>query len=215
MKAKPILAIFIVMLLMAVAVPFITSADTTQYWYQSDASATGSGADYIMYKDSKVGAATDITISEEGSLVWTADEAAECAVAFPGGSWSYKVYAAATSSAEEIFLQVGYWDGTTFHPATGGAVFTVTANEYSSGNFTVNPFDVPDTKWLAYKITNLTGSGDFKIVVNHDDSRIGSPTTDPGYPIPELPTIILLATGLVGLAGYFGLKRRKRAYVRA
>ena len=41
------------------------------------------------------------------------------------------------------------------------------------------------------------------------DSWITSPPTDPGYPVPELSTIILFSMGLLLLGGYVWLKRRR------
>jgi hypothetical protein len=40
------------------------------------------------------------------------------------------------------------------------------------------------------------------------DSYIGSPYSDPGYPIPELSTMILFGMGLLMIVGYVGLRRR-------
>ena len=44
-------------------------------------------------------------------------------------------------------------------------------------------------------------------------SSLVSPATDPGYPLPELPTVALLGSGLVLMVGYWGL-RRSRAVAR-
>ncbi|KAF5434218.1 CASH domain-dontaining protein [Candidatus Methanophagaceae archaeon] len=41
------------------------------------------------------------------------------------------------------------------------------------------------------------------------DSYIESPSSDPGYPIPELPTVILFGVGLLVITGYVALGRRK------
>ena len=45
-------------------------------------------------------------------------------------------------------------------------------------------------------------------------ARLQSPPTDPGFPLPELSTIVLLAGGLVSLAGYVGWRYRKRHTVK-
>jgi hypothetical protein len=41
------------------------------------------------------------------------------------------------------------------------------------------------------------------------DSYIESPLSDPGYPIPELSTVILFGMGLLVIAGYVALGRRR------
>jgi len=40
-------------------------------------------------------------------------------------------------------------------------------------------------------------------------SSLGSPETDPGYPLPELSTLALFGGGLACLVGYLALSRRK------
>ena len=41
-------------------------------------------------------------------------------------------------------------------------------------------------------------------------SNLTSPTSDPGYPVPELSTLILFSTGLIALAGYVLLTKRRK-----
>ncbi|RZB31407.1 MAG: hypothetical protein AEth_00737 [Candidatus Argoarchaeum ethanivorans] len=41
-------------------------------------------------------------------------------------------------------------------------------------------------------------------------SNLTSPSSDPGYPVPELGTFILFSTGLIALAGYVLLAKRKK-----
>ena len=41
-------------------------------------------------------------------------------------------------------------------------------------------------------------------------SYTDSPSSEPGYPVPELPTIILFGLGLAGLGIYYWLRKRPR-----
>jgi len=41
------------------------------------------------------------------------------------------------------------------------------------------------------------------------DSYIGSPSSDPDYPIPELPTVILFGVGLIVISGYMAWRKRR------
>lgn len=43
------------------------------------------------------------------------------------------------------------------------------------------------------------------------DSTLTTPCSDPGYPVPEIPTIVLTCIGLLGLGGYVWLRRRRVA----
>ena len=61
--------------------------------------------------------------------------------------------------------------------------------------------------YLALKITNKDC---VTHTVNTDGrSSLRSPDSDPQYPLPELPTVILLGVGFVGLLGYYGLKQAR------
>ena len=65
-------------------------------------------------------------------------------------------------------------------------------------------------EYLAFKVTNL----DQVLIIETEEgaSWISSPSADPGYPIPELPTIVLMSTGLLALTGFVVKRysRRKR-----
>ena len=66
--------------------------------------------------------------------------------------------------------------------------------------------------WLGVRVS-WSGPATDAIRVYYDptgdkSSYVKSPSADPGYPIPELSTLILFSSGLLALAGY-ALKRRK------
>ena len=118
---------------------------------------------------------------------------------------------------ESFTVEIGSWNGSIITSATdpphsiagdGGDWYVI--------SFTADAFTVSTGGWLAFRIDNpVAGDADLVVKTGQDYSRVKSPIADPGYPIPELPTIILLTTGLVFLAGYFGLKRRNRGYLKA
>ncbi len=215
MKAKRILAILMVMLLVTVAVPLVVSADTAQDWYLAGSDADGDT--HTMYKGDVTQIAATVTVSNSSSDRWDANEAAEVNVGFPVGDWEGFIRLDTAFPAGETFtIDIGSWDGSDF---TSAGSETITGIEDKTSYYFLigaSAFTVPVTKWLALRITNpAAGNADLVVKTGQAYSFVTSPAVDPGYPIPELPTIILLATGLAGLAVYFGLKRRKRAYVRA
>jgi len=58
-----------------------------------------------------------------------------------------------------------------------------------------------------------SAAGNLEIHCNPSDkhaSNVTSPSSDPGYPVPELSTFILLSTGLIALAGYVLLTKRRK-----
>ena len=210
---KRILAIFIAMLLVAVAVPFVASAATAQMWYLNDTTTT---VGREMDKGTTDSGETSVSIDNGNSVVWIADEAALTDVGFPAGTWGGLIYLTSEVSGT-IVLDVGHSDNTADNFTSNGATQSIDpeGGTFFSVSIIANGFDISSGDFLAFKMTNNTGSTIAVDTGGSSQSYIVSPPSDPGYPIPELPTIVLLATGLVGLAGYFGLKRRKRAYVRA
>jgi len=223
MKVKQILAIFIVMLLVAVAVPFIASAAPgTQVWYLNDTTFSGK---YVMDKGSPSAASPNeagdyVRISAWSTAYWFADEAAQCAVGFPAGTWDGQLWfmSAPPVGTNKIKVHVGYYD-TTFH-SQGYQEFSPDGSQtLFVMNISAGAFTVPNTKWLMIQVENKYTTGEGHNIDldtgGSSQSNFTSPGSDPGYPIPELPTIVLLATGLVCVAGYFGFKRRKQGYIKA
>ena len=66
--------------------------------------------------------------------------------------------------------------------------------------------------WLAVRLSWDCPTDELQIyyeIEEHSNSYVKSPSSDPGYPVPELPTLILFSSGLIILAGYVLLKRRR------
>jgi len=67
--------------------------------------------------------------------------------------------------------------------------------------------------WLAVRLSWDCPTDPLRIyyeIEEHSNSYVKSPSSDPGYPVPELPTIILISSGLLTLAGYVWLTKRRR-----
>lgn len=66
--------------------------------------------------------------------------------------------------------------------------------------------------WLAVRLSWDCETDELQIYYKADpgyDSYIESPAADPGYPIPELPTILLFGVGLLVIVGYVRWLRRR------
>ena len=74
-------------------------------------------------------------------------------------------------------------------------------------------FTIPEGGRFAIEVLWASGAvGDLEVHCNPTNkhaSKATSPFSDPGYPVPELSTLILFSTGLLVLAGYVVLGRRK------
>jgi LPXTG-motif cell wall-anchored protein len=77
---------------------------------------------------------------------------------------------------------------------------------------------IPKTVWFELKGCGNYNEADREVGTkagndNVDDGSVTGPiglSGDPCAPVPELPTIILLGAGLLTLAGYVGLRRKKK-----
>jgi len=202
------------MLLVAVTVPLVASADSAQVWYLSGTTTSPvppTGADYNMYKGDATQTAGTVSIANYTYKIWSADEAATVNVPFPAGDWQGLVTLSAGKS-NAFDLEVGTLVGGTYTPY-GRNMFTAGGTGVETFTIGSSEFTVPSGAYLIFVIYNRGTT--LGVEVGQNYGWVKSPTTDPGYPIPELPTIILLATGLAFLAAYLGLKRRKRIIVRA
>jgi hypothetical protein len=170
-----------------------------------------------MYKgDQTKGTTTPIAITSGNSVVWAADEATTVDVTFPRATWAGNIILQSSiGSGQSVFLRLGRITGGAFQVAksqewiSGGTETTIPISILPDSAFTVNSGD-----YLAFKIENASGNDTLQVEIKNQ-SQLVSPGSDPGYPVSELPTIIFLATGLVGLAAYLGLKRHRRVVVRA
>jgi hypothetical protein len=86
----------------------------------------------------------------------------------------------------------------------------------SEGSHSITPaisgdsmeFDTGEHLMLALKWYPVSGSPDL-VVTFGSGTKLASPSTDPGYPVPELSSLILFSVGLLALAGYVVYRRRK------
>ena len=209
MKTKKSIGAFILAAVLLVSMVGMASA-TSQYWYLKD-SGGATGADYEMQRTSGHGSAyvnmTDV------SYIWSSNEPTAEGVSFGTGTWTGTIdYTSGgggfLDKGETVKVEIGSLSpGGTFTPAmemtdTGPKAATIVIVAPGS------EFIVPKDHYLALR---LTVSGTVRVDVNGDDpsaSLIESPDVDPGYPYPELSTLVLLSFGLLVLTGYVGYKRR-------
>ena len=171
--------------------------------------------DDVMYKGVTNKTESSVSIGASASNIWIADEAATTDVTFASSAWTGQVVFTSAptggGSPHTFTVEIGYsTDGSDF--TAGGPDATLTGD----GSATVFPyttdaasFTVTNGKYLALRITNNSGSG-YNVTTGLTWSYTNSPSSEPGYPVPELPTIILLSLGLAGLGIYYWLSKRHR-----
>jgi hypothetical protein len=174
-----------------------------QSWFLSSVSSS-----YIMYKEDMSKPVGTVTISDGSSEIWKADEAATVDVGFPAGTWTGTLNLdTAFDSGKSFTAEVGPYDGTDF-TAYGSQTISGDGGTTYALSISASAFTVPETKYLALQISP---SGAALVVkTGGGNSYVTSPETYPGYPVPELPTIILVSAGLLILAGYAYMTKRNK-----
>ena len=191
----------------------------SQDWYLKSNDPEVSGANYEMHKASGFGPAGSVAVASGVSKIWSADEAASVDVSFGTGEWSGTIdftngNAGYLNTGETITLAIGYLDGDgTFHSAATHVANGPTSSVWPVSMTPGSDFTVPAGNYLALEVS-ITGGGDGVEIDTHNTgegdsaSWITSPECGNDYPVPELPTIILMSIGLLALLGYVRYRRR-------
>ncbi|MFC1944442.1 hypothetical protein ACFLX5_02975 [Chloroflexota bacterium] len=198
-------------------IPGAVAADTgSQAWYL-DKDAHPVPPNNIMTKttfDDTGG--SYVTVAPGKSIVWLADEPAMANVTFPGGGWPGGIWTAhfltdtngIGLTFDDVGISIGWYDGT-FHDWA--------FDECTSWNWDGNvlhieqqgdPVTINEGEYLALRLYNKSVTPGVNVYTD-GNSFIRSPCTDPGYPLPELSTLVLIGSGLLGLGIYATFKRRK------
>ena len=179
--------------------------------------------DNLMHKGSGNGTGEYFDLNYTKVAWFYADTGAKCGLGFGDNPWKAHIRTEAIEEDEighnltvEICrLEKGTGNVTVLasHTEQLTAVGTkhlwnITCEDNES---TTQDFSTGD--WLAVRLSWDCPTDELQIYYKAEagnDSYIESPSTDPGYPIPELSTLILFASGLLALVGYVLLERDKR-----
>ena len=183
-------------------------------WRMTNTASGVDGAQYIMYKYSGAGSAELISIGEGVSKVWSANASALVDCSFTAGTWVVTIDMTADhplDTTDEIVVEIGYLKSGTFYPAGSRTYSPSVLKEYDQIDVTVGAFTVETGDYLVTKIT--MNKGDIEVETNggtNSDSYTRYPYGTPDYPVPELPTIVLMSAGLLALAGFVLYNSRSR-----
>lgn len=193
-----------------------------QTWYFSNDEASApiyTGADYNKTMTKGVESGDDRITLEPGQKVWFyTNHVAECNVSFPEGVWNVSYWVKtldATESNTHLYtrLQVIKHDESPTEILEGGNTISYSANiQENAESLEAGSFSIPkDGRFAIEVFWSESAMGNLEIYCNPPEkhsSQMTSPSSDPGYPIPELSTIILLGVGLLLIVGYVGLSGR-------
>lgn len=200
--SKTLLAAFAATLLVASIVP--TAAATSQTWYLNN------DGDLVANKGLSVPDDSPTSVNNGQSHEWWANEVAIVDVPFPAGDFAWKlVFSQACLGTWHV--KIGYGDAdvpSSFVSAASsvGQLDCPTGPAGTTGVITTAGFTVPQGKTLAFQIVNTWdangGTARTMHVKTEGSSYFMSPGGDPGYPTPELSSMLLAGAGLgvIGLA---------------
>ena len=194
-------------------VPNASAAGSQTWWFRDlDRSPAVDGSFYTKYMMKNSTGASDDSVTAgdivETTLYLVADEVAQYTVGFVG-TWTGAIKYAYEGESNTVTLTLGYVTGSSFTAATGATQSFSTIGDYNDHgvDISITPsetFTIPSGSYLALKITSTAyfGTGIWAEGQNSNNpgtysSRLISPSSDPGYPVPELSTLILMSSGLL------------------
>lgn len=227
MRKIPVIKIVAISLLALVLIPLMGStarANGSQTWYLTDTAAgihADDGAahvcDDIMHKVELPCQANSYQIRGTDIAWWYSENSAEFDVTFDEDNWYAELYLGVWGSGNlqaqvwsidesghmERLLAEGVEHITSFFPHK----VTIECGDYEPTEQTV----LEDHRLALRLDFEPDGINDLLLLFTCSEccgaSRLHSPETDPGFPIPELPAIVLLAGGLGCIGGYMVFRR--------
>jgi len=152
----------------------------------------------------------EIGIPANSAVIWLTDQSTNSDVTFMSGTWTVRLDTLCNRSGDVgLLAQVGDYnpDGGIFTPFN-----TTPEIGYYNGEIriTINTGGtVNKSHYLALRIYDSAASGTPpRRIITDGSSYLISPLSDPGYPLPEVLSGVLLGMGLVGF-GIFMFVRRK------
>ena len=219
-----LIGILVLAMVVLAMVQVVGAAPDSQTWCFTNTEASApiyTDANYNKIMTKGVEGGDDTITLAPGERVWFyADELAECDVGFPAGKWSVSYWVKALNESEAgkgtIYTRLCYVDsgGSYDRVQSRTAAITNPENiEEINEEFVPDAFTVPEGGRLAIEVYwGSSPLGNLEIHCNPSGehaSKATSPSSDPGYPVPELSTLILFSLGLLVLAGYVGLRRKR------
>ena len=181
--------------------------------------------DNLMHKGSGSGTGEYFDLNYTKVAWFYADTGAECGLGFGDNPWKAHIRTEPIEDDEvghnltvEICrLDNGTGDVTVIasHTEQLTAVGTKYLWDITCEDNVSTTQDFSTGDWLAVRLSWDCPSDELQIYYKTEagsDSFIESPSSDPGYPIPELPTLMLfsIGLGLLLITGYVALMRRER-----
>ena len=154
-----------------------------------------------------------VSLTDGKDIDWTS-ELAQCSLTIGEGTWTLDLnYTAPAGTGDEGTVDIDVW-------RTGAEPYLEIGKEHGvalptgSGNTSIevagSTMDFTNDKDFCVYITWHEGGDAGSLTVNCGDgkSKLKTPSSDPGFPVPEMSTLVLFSVGLLALVGYVAYRRR-------
>ena len=213
---------------------WLPGRNNSQVWYLYNTTANDKWGNSELYMSTTGAPSGSVGIPAGTNKMWIADKIALADVTFPNDMWAIRFATdqdwGASDNGGNFRTEIGYWGLNPAYPSGPQYIFTVLAMDssgvWADGYYECEFKGVPDAgqtipvgTYLAVVVYNNGGVG-HPIYTGYQInppkgsyyySCITSPQSDPGYPLPELATGILLGAGILGLGGFMIIRHRKLA----
>jgi hypothetical protein len=216
---KILLILTLALIVVAIPLGVASAAGNSKTWYL-DQVAHPAVADCLKMSLTAPTSNGNVEFSNNKGMehTWLTDQAAQASVSFPAGDWEIVLKTGEDwgTIGSELDIKLGYWD-TSFHPfGDQNPVITRPGNGLTDVTITITTTShtLQAGDYLALWIKN-TGTKPHHINTGAGLSAVNTPPNDPGYPLPEWTSGVLMGLGLAGLGSYVVLRRRSRKAARA
>ena len=221
----------VMVLILVSATAQMVSAETAQTWYftgdgkPTDAPTANDGLDHaknnLMHKGSGSDTGSYFDLNSTKVAWFYADTGAECGLGFGENPWEAHIRTEKIEDDEighNLTVEICKLENNTGNiTILASHTQQLTTTEYTKHLWNMTCEDVGDDQefntgdWLAVRLSWDCSTDELRIHYKNttgQDSYITSPSSDPGYPVPELPTLALFSVGLLIIAGCAYMGRR-------
>ena len=137
---------------------------------------------------------------------------AQCSLTMGGGTWTLDLDYDAPTDGGTIDISLWRADGDerwdeffdVDNVALSGGLGTKSVDlDAPSEDFISDEYFGLYIKWVA------SVSGDLTVNCGSGDSTLKTPSSDPGFPVPEMSSLVLFSVGLLALVGYVAYRKRE------
>ncbi len=160
-----------------------------------------------MSLDKTAPGTSSYSLPDEIQTAWTAGPA-QCGLTIGAGTWTQSLdYVAPCDGTLGIGVYKKEGD-----IRLGLKVVAISSGTHSMipAEITCSSEDFDTGQHLQLRMMWFTSVGEDALTITCGSvTKLRSPSTDPGYPVPELSSLILFSVGLLALAGYVVYKKKR------